>query len=49
MALLQELEKYEGAFSRNYTKARIKIMKESLEPEAVEEPGNCLIFKSPPS
>ncbi|XP_031557162.1 mucin-5AC-like [Actinia tenebrosa] len=38
MALLQELEKYEGAFSRNYTKARIKIMKESLEPEAVEEP-----------
>ncbi|KAK3702967.1 hypothetical protein QZH41_012407, partial [Actinostola sp. cb2023] len=38
MALLEELEKYEGAFSRNYIKAKLKIMKESLEPELVDEP-----------
>jgi len=38
LALLEELEKYEMSFSKLMSKAKIKIMKESQEPEPVEEP-----------
>jgi len=37
--LLEELEKYEMSFSKLMSKAKIKIMKESQEPEPIEEPG----------
>lgn len=36
--LLEELEKYEMSFSKLTSKAKIKIMKESQEPESVDEP-----------
>lgn len=39
LALLEELEKYEMSFSKFMSKAKIKIMKESQEPEPVEERG----------
>ncbi|XP_032231599.2 uncharacterized threonine-rich GPI-anchored glycoprotein PJ4664.02 isoform X3 [Nematostella vectensis] len=38
VALLLELEKYEATFSRTSSKAKIKVMKESLEPEPIDEP-----------
>ena len=39
LSLLEELEKYEMSFSKLMSKAKIKIMKESQEPEPVDEPG----------
>lgn len=39
LALVEELEKYEVSFSKLMSKAKIKIMKESQEPEPVDEPG----------
>lgn len=36
--LLEELEKYEMSFGKLMSKAKIKIMKESQEPEPVDEP-----------
>lgn len=39
IALLEELEKYEMSFGKMMSKAKIKIMKESLEPEPEDEPG----------
>ena len=38
-ALLEELEKYEASFSKLLSKAKIKIMKESMEAEPVDETG----------
>ena len=38
-ALFEDLEKYEVSFSKLLSKAKIKIMKESQEPEPEEEPG----------
>ncbi|KAL9979823.1 hypothetical protein ACROYT_G017540 [Oculina patagonica] len=42
LALLEELEQYEMSFSRMMSKAKIKIMKESQEPEPVDEPEEDL-------
>ena len=39
LALVEELEKYEMSFSKLQSKAKIKIMKESQEPEPEDEPG----------
>ena len=38
--LFEDLEKYEVSFSKLLSKAKIKIMKESQEPEPDEEPGS---------
>lgn len=42
LALLEELEKYEVSFSKLLSKAKIKIMKESQEPEPEDEPEEII-------
>ncbi|XP_067052488.1 serine-rich adhesin for platelets-like [Acropora muricata] len=41
-ALFEDLEKYEVSFSKLLSKAKIKIMKESQEPEPEEEPEEII-------
>ena len=43
VALLQEMEQHDAKFAKAASKAKIKVMKESQEPDLPDEPGLCYL------